>query len=144
MSSIFLKVFSQDLTRQNRTEMNRTPEMLQAISCLMTHSESTHRNYYHTKKNPEIWLAKVVQVDMETKQAELAEMVEEQPYCYKFKIASKYIDASKYIESFSSLVFPVDVCYNETDNIYCLCSKQIDIHSLVFNPAASNSDENYV
>lgn len=63
-------------------------------------------------QKPEIWLAKVMEVDCETKRAVLAELVEDEANCYKFKIGSKYT------EPFSSLIFPVDVCYDESHNLY--------------------------
>ena len=169
---------------------NKPPEVLQGISGLMTHSEKTHKRYYHTKrsehltqislsalsedtsrnlgfksqgmtacddvpsidqivalvsgastaKKPDIWLAKMMQVDLETKKAVLAKLVEEEANCYKFKIGSKYT------EPFSSLIFPVDVCYDEGHNFYHLRSSKVDIHNVVKeqHQDSSGSSNNYV
>lgn len=169
---------------------NKPPEVLQGISRLMTHSDGTHKRYYHTKRSehlaqigaaalsedtsrnlgfksrsmtgdddipcvdqtvalvsgastankPEIWLAKVMQVDLETKRAVLAELVEEEANCYKFKIGSKYT------EPFSSLIYPVDVCYDESHNSYYLRSSKLDIHNFVEEQHhdSSGSSDNYV
>ena len=93
-----------------------------------------------TAKKPDIWLAKVMQVDLETKKAVLAELVEEEANCYKFKIGSKYT------EPFSSLIFPVDVCYDEGHNFYHLRSSKVDIHNVVKeqHQDSSGSSDNYV
>ena len=93
-----------------------------------------------TARKPEVWLAKVMAVDMETKRAVLAELVEEEVNCYKFKIGSKYI------EPFSSLISPVDVCYDESHNFYFLRSNKKDIHDFVEeqHQDSSGSSDNYV
>jgi isochorismate synthase EntC len=90
-------------------------------------------------QKPEIWLAKVMEVDCETKRAVLAELVEDEANCYKFKIGSKYT------EPFSSLIFPVDVCYDESHNLYHLRSNKLDIHNFVEeqHQDSSGDSDNY-
>ena len=51
-------------------------------------------------------------------------MVEEEANCYKFKIGLKYA------EPYSSYIFPVEVCYDKSHNIYHLGSSKVDIHNL--------------
>ena len=79
-------------------------------------------------------------VDLETKRTALAELVEEEANCYEVKIGSKCT------EPFSSLISPVDVCYDESHNFYHLRSSKLDIHDLVKeqHQDSSGSSDNYM
>ena len=78
-----------------------------------------------TQSNPEVFVARLLQLSADHKIATLADFKELQPG--KFKP-----DAGKsYQEAVNALIYPLDVVYSYLNGIYELRTPKIDIHNQV-------------
>ena len=79
-----------------------------------------------TRESPQILLGKVLRVNTREREVLLAHLHELEMSKYRLRVGQ-----STWTESFDSLVYPVDVAYDDITALYTLRSPPLEIHKLV-------------